>query len=148
MATAESFARGRELYQSDAIFDTIRRGDLLLAKCEGSTAPVYQLRIELDEGGIRETSCTCPYDWGGLCKHLIAMLLTYIHHADDFGEQKSIAEQLAGLDEEDLVRLIEKMVDQAPDLSAWLETAIPVISSQTTPGQSRGGRSTQVSKEA
>ncbi len=148
LATSESFARGQELYQSEAIFDTLRQGDLLLAKCEGSSAPVYQLRIELDEGGIREASCTCPYDWGGLCKHLVAMLLTYIHHADVFREQEGITERLAGLEKEDLVRLIEKMEDQDPDLYSWLETAIPAISIQTKPGQSRAGRSTQVSKAA
>jgi uncharacterized Zn finger protein len=148
LATPDSFTRGRELFQSGAIFDAIRQDNLLLAKCEGSSAPVYQLRIELDEGGIRGTSCTCPYDWGGLCKHLVAMLLTYIHHADVFSEQKGIAEQLAGLDKEELIRLIEKMVDQNPELSSWLETAIPAISIQTKPGQSRAGRSTQISKAA
>ncbi|MBD2305029.1 SWIM zinc finger family protein [Chroococcidiopsis sp. FACHB-1243] len=27
--------------------------------------------------GIVSADCTCPYDWGGLCKHQIAVLLAY-----------------------------------------------------------------------
>jgi uncharacterized Zn finger protein len=146
LATSESFARGRELYQSGAIFDTVRRGNLLMAKCEGSLAPVYQLRVELDEGGIRETSCTCPYDWGGLCKHLVALLLTFIHHFEVFSSQKGIVEQLADLDKDTLVSLIAKMVDHNPGLYSWLEAAIPAISIQSKPNQPRNKRQSQVSQ--
>jgi len=28
----------------------------------------------MDKGDI-EASCTCPYDWGGYCKHIVATLL-------------------------------------------------------------------------
>ena len=90
LSSPESFARGYELYQSDAVFDTFRQNDSLIAKCEGSSAPFYQLSVQLDEGAIQEASCTCPYDWGGYCKHIIAMVLTYINNTDAFIEQKNI----------------------------------------------------------
>ena len=54
LSSPESFARGHELYLSDAVFDTFRQGDLLTGKCEGSSAPFYQLSVQLDEGGIQE----------------------------------------------------------------------------------------------
>ncbi|MFZ3079146.1 MAG: SWIM zinc finger family protein [Bellilinea sp.] len=88
LSSSESFSRGYELYKSDAVFDTFRQGAFLTGKCEGSSAPFYQLRVQLDEGGIEEASCTCPYDWGGYCKHIIALMLTYIHNTDVFTEQK------------------------------------------------------------
>jgi len=49
-----------------------------LADCEGSYT--YHLRVELDEGGIQSAFCTCPYDYAGYCKHIVALLLTYIHN--------------------------------------------------------------------
>jgi uncharacterized Zn finger protein len=88
LSSPESFTRGHDLYQSDAVFDTFRKGDLLTGKCEGSSAPFYQLRVQMDEGGIQEASCTCPYDRGGYCKHIVALMLTYVHNPDAFIEKK------------------------------------------------------------
>jgi uncharacterized Zn finger protein len=148
LSSPESFTRGHALYQSDAVFDTFRQGDLLTGKCEGSSAPFYQIHVQLDEGGIQEASCTCPYDWGGYCKHIIALVLTYIHNPDAFIEQKNIEELLGQLDKGDLVHLITKMVDKNPDLYSWLQTAIPAVSAQSQPAQQRNKRKTEVSKTA
>lgn len=148
LSSPESFTRGHNLYQSDAVFDTFRQGDILTGKCEGSSAPFYQLRVQFDEGGIQEASCTCPYNWGGYCKHIIALLLTYIHNPDAFIEQKSTEELLGQLDKDALVHLITKMVDQNPDLYSWLQTAIPAVSAKSQPAQQRNKRKTKVSKTA
>jgi uncharacterized Zn finger protein len=146
LSTPESFARGHELYQADAVFDTLRQGDLLTGKCKGSSAPFYQLNVQLDEGGIQEASCTCPYDWGGYCKHIIALVITYIHNPDAFIEQKKIEELLKDLDKDSLVRLIAKMADKKPDLYSWLQTANPAVSAKSQPVQSPSKRKTEVSK--
>ncbi len=147
-SSSESFTRGYKLYQSGAIFDTFRQGDLLTGKCEGSSAPFYQIRVQLDEGGIQEASCTCPYDWGGYCKHIVALMLTYIHNPDAFIEQKNIKELLGQLDKDGLVYLITKIVDKNPDLYSWLQTAIPAASAKSQPTQQRDKRKTEVSKTA
>ncbi len=146
LSSPESFTRGHHLYQSDAVFDTFRLGDLLTGKCEGSSAPFYQLRVQLDEGGIQEASCTCPYDWGGYCKHIVALMLTYIHNPEAFIEQKNIEELVSQLDKNGLVRLITKMVDKNPDLLSWLQTTIPAVSAKSQPTQQRGKRKTEVTK--
>ena len=112
LSSPESFTRGYELYQSDAVFEPYRQGNLLTGKCEGTSAPFYQLRVQLDDGGIQEASCTCPYDWGGYCKHVIAFLLTYIHNPDVFTEQKNIEELLSDLNKDALVQLVGKLVEK------------------------------------
>ena len=147
-SSPESFTRGHDLYQSDAVFDTFQKDDLLTGKCEGSSAPFYQIHVQLDEGGILEASCTCPYDWGGYCKHIIALMLTYMHNPDAFIEQKNIKELLGQLDKDGLVYLITKMVDKNPDLYSWLQTAIPAASAKSQPTQQRDKRKTEVSKTA
>jgi uncharacterized Zn finger protein len=148
LSSPESFTRGHDLYQSDAVFDTFRQGDLLTGKCKGRSAPFYQIRVQLDEGGIQEASCTCPYDWGGYCKHIVALMLTYVHSPDAFIEQKNIKELLGQLDKDGLVYLITKMVDKNPDLYSWLQTAIPAASAKSQPTQQRDKRKTEVSKTA
>jgi uncharacterized Zn finger protein len=146
LSSTESFARGNELYRSGAIYDTFRQGNVLTGKCEGSSAPFYQLRVTIDEGGIQEASCTCPYDWGGYCKHIIALILTYIHDPEAIVEQQRVDKMLTDMDKEALVRLIEKMVDKDPDLYFWLQTAVQSVSVKSKPAQSRGKRKTSVSK--
>ncbi len=71
LSTEQSFERGRQYYRAGAIQNAARQGDVLTAVCEGSSAPAYRLRVELDQAGVHTASCTCPYDWGGLCKHLV-----------------------------------------------------------------------------
>jgi len=70
----------------------------------------YQVRIIFDADGIREATCSCPYDWSGWCKHIVAMLLTYIHAPETMEERPSLvvrwlekaraAYQAAGREEE------------------------------------------------
>lgn len=157
-ASAQSFARGQEYFRAGAIFNPTRQGQILTGECEGSTAPYYHLRVELDAGGIRSASCTCPYEMGGYCKHLVALLLTYIHKPGEFTERKNVADLLIHLDQAALVNLIVKLVERSPDLYDWLETAIPIpmgpgttptggstVTGKTTP---RPPRATQVNEQA
>lgn len=152
-ASDQSFQKGQAYYKSGAIYNpaaqVILGGVTLTAQCEGSSAPSYRLHVELDEGGVRSASCTCPYDWGGDCKHIVALLLLYIHQPDEFSEQKSVDELLAGLEKDVLIALILRLVERDPDLYDVLELAIPaakMTAQPTTLGAARK-RQTQVSEE-
>ncbi|MEF8799086.1 MAG: hypothetical protein V5A79_06705 [Candidatus Bipolaricaulota bacterium] len=48
------------------------KGESVKAKVRGSQ--LYEVRLELDEPDF-DAICTCPYDWGGYCKHIVATLL-------------------------------------------------------------------------
>ena len=157
LSTEQSFERGREYYRAGVIDNATRQGNLLTALCEGSSAPAYRLRAELDQAGIRSTSCTCPYDWGGLCKHLVALLLVYIHQPETFSERGSVADLLAGLERDDLVALVEKLAFRDPDLYDWLETSISELRAKKTttsqevhadPASKKEKRQTMVSEQA
>jgi uncharacterized Zn finger protein len=123
-----------------------RQEKVIAGKCEGSSAPYYQVRVKIDEGGIQESSCTCSYDWGGACKHIIALVLTYIHNPDAFNEQKRIDDLLADFDKQSLVRLIDKLVTENPELYFWVLNAVQTPSEKGKLVQSRDKRKTQVSK--
>ncbi|MCS7282247.1 MAG: SWIM zinc finger family protein [Anaerolineae bacterium] len=42
------------------------------------------MTVEFGPGGdIVAAECTCPYDWGGDCKHIIATLLCLVHRSQE-----------------------------------------------------------------
>jgi len=152
-ASDQSYQKGREYYRAGAIYNpswqSTTGGIVLTAECEGSTAPSYRLHVELDAGGVRSASCTCPYDWGGDCKHIVALLLTYLHNPDEFSEQKKLADLVAGLEKDSLLALINHLVERDPDLYDENEMAIPMVSvGKSKPSSAKGKRQTQVSEQA
>lgn len=120
----QSFERGKEYYHSGAIYNAARLGNFLFADCEGTSAPSYRVQVGLDEAGVHSAACTCPYDWGGYCKHVVALLLTYIHKRELFVERSEPEDLLSPLSREDLVQLMGKLVRRQPDLYEWLEAEI------------------------
>lgn len=152
-ASDQSYQKGRDYYKSGAIYNPASQsapgGVVLMANCEGSTAPSYRLRIELDEGGVRSASCTCPYDWGGDCKHIVALLLLYLNKPGEFSQQKSVSDLLAGLEKDALAAIIHHLVGQNPDAYEDLEIAVLTARAAARPqpaGKSK--RQTQVSEQA
>lgn len=149
LTTTQSFERGRQLYHADAIFDAARQGNLLLGKCEGSGEPFYTLQVEIDAGGVRSARCSCPYEWGGICKHLVAFLLAYIHAPQDFRERKNIPDLLQDLDRAALVDLLSRLVENDPGFYDKLEAAAmdalgAAVARSATP---HAPRKTQVSEQ-
>jgi uncharacterized Zn finger protein len=130
LARPQSFERGENYYEQNAVIDIRRRGEALQADVEGSQYEPYRVRIELDDTGIIETTCSCPYDHGGICKHRVAVLLTYIRDPEAVKQQLPVAELLTDLDHETLVNLLVDLVDDHPDLAEWIEREIKARSTQ------------------
>ncbi|HID61346.1 MAG TPA: SWIM zinc finger domain-containing protein, partial [Anaerolineae bacterium] len=131
LATARSFSRGEEYYRAGAVLDLERRGDTLLAQVEGSSYEPYDVTIELDAGGVAQAYCTCPYDWGGYCKHIVAVLLSCVRQPDRVQERPSVAALLAGLDRDALVDLFIALLDEHPHLADWVEAQLAIRQRQS-----------------
>jgi uncharacterized Zn finger protein len=123
-ATDKSFQRGRELFRSGAISNAWIQGQNLSGECEGNESPFYKVRVELDGGGIRAATCTCPYDFGGYCKHIIALLLAYAQQPKQFSIRQEPTELLSDLTREQLLALVTKLLREQPDLYEWIEAAL------------------------
>ena len=113
-ATPESFARGEDYYQNGAISNTVVQGGLLIGDCEGTYAPYYRVQVELDEAGICSATCTCPYDFGGYCKQIVALLLTYVHHPKQFAARQEREDRIADLDGDDLLAVLSRHLLNRP----------------------------------
>jgi uncharacterized Zn finger protein len=132
LATAQSYSRGEEYYHCGAVGAMVRRGDTLIADVAGSSHLPYRVTIELSEAGIVAATCTCPYDWGGYCKHIVAVLLTAVRGAEEIEERPTAAALLANLDAEALRRLLSDLLARHPELIVWVEAQL-ALAGQAAP---------------
>jgi uncharacterized Zn finger protein len=122
----ESFRRGEEYYRDGAISNAAIQGSALSAECAGTYAPYYRVQVELDEAGIAGASCTCLYEGVGHCKHIVALLLAYMHQPKTFAARKAPAELLAGLDQDDLTAILTTLMQEQPGLYDRIEALLSV----------------------
>jgi uncharacterized Zn finger protein len=123
-ASADSYHRGREYYDQGAVLSIVRRDQQLQAEVEGSQYEPYRVQITYDAGGIAQALCSCPYDWGGWCKHIVATLLAALHSPATVEERPSMQMLLAGLEREQLQALLLHLVEQQPVLADLVEAQV------------------------
>ena len=116
LASPQSFERGSNYFHNDALFNTRRVGNDLRGDCHGSSYIPYRVSAQLGISGITATQCTCPYDWGGICKHIVALLLTWVQTPEVFQTVAPTDERLANKDKEELIFLIQEILKRDPDL--------------------------------
>ncbi|CCM79607.1 SWIM zinc finger family protein [Rhizobium mesoamericanum] len=80
--------------------------------------------IDLHDDGVAATRCSCPYDWGGACKHVVAVLLKYIAAPEAIAQRPSLGGMLEGLDREALVALLVRRAKEDRGLTGWLEAEL------------------------
>ncbi len=127
--TTESFKRGENYYRQGAVLKVIRRGNLVQSYVEGSEYEPYEVQITLDDRGVAVATCSCPYDWGGWCKHIVAVLLTCIRDPASVEERLSLKDLLSPLTREQLQDLVLHLVEAMPslieDVEEWVEEQVP-----------------------
>lgn len=133
LASEKSFDRGESYYRDGAVMEPVRQGTELRAQCEGSDYEPYRVSATLAEDGIAETSCTCPYDYGGICKHIVALLLTYVYEPQAFRSIPPLTTLLAGRSQEELITLIGELIKREPELLSLIE--LSVEAEQATQGK-------------
>lgn len=114
LASLQSYERGEDYFNDGAIHNPTIQDHHLWSECYGSD--LYYPSAVLDNNGIKSSSCTCPYDWGDICTHQVALLLTYIHKRSHIRIIPPLQQLLAKQTSKDLIALIERMVHRHPDL--------------------------------
>ncbi len=133
LVTDQSWARGENYYYSNSVENIVWRDGLLTAEVEGSEYEPYIVLVRFDEGKIRSTHCTCPYDWGGDCKHIIAALLYLCHRHDEIDQRPALADLLAELDREQLVEMLLDLSASNPAIVDDIERSLPLIVADKSP---------------
>ena len=134
LTTGQSFTRGEDYYHTGAVSEVVQRGSQISAEVEGSSYEPYAINIQLnDSGELVSANCTCPYDWGGYCKHIIATLLTCLLSPEKLVTRPPINDLLAGLQADEVRDLLTEILTTHPHLISWVEQAIAV--KQTPPAR-------------
>ena len=120
------YPRGVEYAADGHVLDLIRRGDTLFAEVAGTDWEPYHVLVRLDEANadepVAEATCTCPYDWGGWCKHIVAALLEALNEPELVAARPPLAETLAGLKRDRLAAIVRALAEEHPALVDEIET--------------------------
>ena len=78
-------------------------------------------------GAVESTNCTCPYEYGGWCKHIVAILMFAIEAPEEIEVQMPLDELLAATTAKELLKVLCRMAEDEPgfeeDLRAYLSGA-------------------------
>ena len=122
--TKNVFSRGEGYFYNEAIENAIFHDSTLSATCQGSEDTPYRVSVELTPTGIADAACSCPYDWGGDCKHIVALLLTYIHEIDEIRSVEPILTAIAEKPKTTLLGIISELLKREP-------TLLPIVEAYT-----------------
>lgn len=115
--TEQSFERGVAYYFGGAIGNLVLHDYTLSANCEGTEAIPYSVSAELMPTGIATTHCSCPYSYDGDCKHIVALLLTYLHDPDMICSVDALLAELEAKPKSNLLHVISELLKRAPELA-------------------------------
>ncbi len=127
------YARGERYFRDGAIYDARRQGATLKARCEGSYDNAYRVEVAFDKNGIKSASCSCPV--GAFCKHVAALLLTWLDRPGDFATLEDLDVSLQSRTKDELIALVKQMLRQEPDLETLLHTPLPGVGALTPDGR-------------
>jgi uncharacterized Zn finger protein len=126
-ATDQSFHRGEDYLDSGAVGVLTLRGNTLQAEVEGNSAEPYVVTLEIDRGGITFADCTCPYDYDGWCKHIVATALMTIQQPDTLEERPTLERLLDRLDPVQTQRLVQSLVQDNPQLVEAVDRFVSLL---------------------
>lgn len=134
-ANAQSFSRGEGYYRDGAVDELTRRGDTITAEVQGSDYEPYEVVVTLQpDGGIRNADCTCPYEQGGYCKHIVAVLLAVLRDQEEIAVKPDLETLLAGLTEAQLRRILRTVAEGDPDFADAVEQEVKWLKMEPAPG--------------
>jgi uncharacterized Zn finger protein len=106
-------ARGQAIARGD-IPSISRDGSRIRARVRGSDIVPYRVDIDASSG---EAACTCPYDWGEVCKHAVAVALLALNDGESIEEsslKSRLAIDLSGASEDDAIAILEELRQKFP----------------------------------
>jgi uncharacterized Zn finger protein len=134
-ANARSFSRGEAYYRDGAVDELTRRGDTITAAVQGSDYEPYEVVVNLHpDGGIHGADCTCPYEQGGYCKHIVAVLLAVLRDQEEIDVRPDLETLLAGLTEAQLRRILRTVAEGNPAFADAVEQEVKWLKMEPAPG--------------
>lgn len=114
------FYQAQRYVESAHIADRMRVEAQLSAKFHG-TRGIYSTTLDLTRGEV-EFECDCPVGRGGqLCKHVVALGLTWVREPESFHDLDVSLARLATASKAELLTLLRKIAARVPGIVALLD---------------------------
>src|SRR5579859_1409575 len=124
----QSYQKGYTYYLDHNIIEPTLSDSVLRAFCHGSERNPYRVEAtllpasETSNRKLAATNCSCPR--GGFCKHLVALLLTWLHQPESFIVRSGLMARLSMKTHEELVALLEELLRRQYDIQSLVEMLI------------------------
>ncbi|HEV8191475.1 MAG TPA: SWIM zinc finger family protein, partial [Ktedonobacterales bacterium] len=120
-----SYRKGQPYAREGGILHPRRQGSTLLAQCQGSLPTPYRITAKLGARGVTEAECSCPVGADGHCKHVAALLITWMNDPARFAAHEPLERMLERLSKEELIVVVRRMVRRDPNLEDLIELPVP-----------------------
>src|SRR5260370_4355232 len=136
--------KGYDDYFQHAIVEPTLSESVLRGFCHSSSGSPYRVEATLLPAGDKSThkvvyaGCSCPR--GGFCKHLVALLLTWINQRERFVVRSGLMARLEEKSREELLALLEQLVQRQLDIEPMVELLTELPLATPAQGKNRPGR--------
>jgi hypothetical protein len=121
-ASSRSFERGRDYLRGGAVSLLANDASQIKGEVQGSGREPYGVDAVYDESGDLLARCDCPYDRGGWCKHIVAVLLAACAASESRSVNgRPLAEQIADLADFEREGLLADACRQVPEFVAFAQ---------------------------
>ncbi|MFC4990056.1 SWIM zinc finger family protein [Saliphagus infecundisoli] len=115
LCTEQSFERGVNYYHQERVQELDIDGGEVRATVRGSN--YYEVAVDIADDTVR-TRCSCPYDYAGDCKHIVAVLLAVEDRDTDTDSATDASPDSALSETVDIEAVVEDMA--ADELRSFL----------------------------
>ena len=119
-----SYERGQKYFQARKIHRGKISQKSIKAVCEGSYRNNYDVETIVEGNKIIFSNCSCPIGQSGRCKHVVALLLTWINRPEEFVERINIESSLKKLSKDHLINIIETIANVDSKNEAFVEAIL------------------------
>lgn len=145
MANSSSYSKGAELYATGKVLDMDVKNmgafDEIVASVKGSGRNIYEVDVSIDTENDEVDTCYCECrayaEYGGLCKHCVAVLLQYNDYENDM-DSYDYGQSVEKIVKGGLTHTIRKGVQMhtTPELASLLQKqavakSLPLIQGST-----------------
>jgi hypothetical protein len=122
LSTGSSFSRGEDYYESGHIEKITRAGNSFEGTVSGSF--LYKVTLDMENGNL-DFNCSCPYDYGGLCKHEVAFALAILNgeytekieiKSDSLADKEEFRKCFKNTDQWGKLSFLKQLLDKDSDL--------------------------------
>lgn len=126
ISNPDIYKRGKEYFNQGRVIKTWKDGNKDLALVQGTD--IYEVTIYFDEDEELISNCSCPYEDGDVCKHIIAVILSLSNikpvKKQEIEAKENIPSLISKLNLEDATEFINRIASKNSEVAKSLKVFV------------------------